>query len=130
MKLLKIKNGDKLSSESIDERYSKEEKMIGTWVNGKPLYRRVFEGIFNNELGGKGFEVNLTSSNIEEIFMHGTIEYIDNYGSGKHNLGGYLTSDFYSGIQINSAKRLSVWASKKYHNGAIKIIVFYTKTTD
>ena len=127
-KLECVRKGDKLYS--IEIPYSTEEHKIGVWENGKPLYRKVIKGIFANEEGGKGFEVNITSLNVENIFMSGSIQYTDGYGSGIHKLGSYLSNNYYSGIQLNSVKRISVWASKTYHNGEVILVIEYTKTTD
>lgn len=41
MAIKKFINNDKLSSESISIDYSTEEQVIGTWINGQPLYRKV-----------------------------------------------------------------------------------------
>lgn len=43
--------------------YSAEEKVIGTWMNGKPLYRLIIKGTTTN----KRETIVLSDKNIEEI---------------------------------------------------------------
>ena len=51
--------------------YSTSEKRIGTWIDGKPLYRKVFSGVTGNTTDGNisTTEVNTNISNIDKFFI-------------------------------------------------------------
>ena len=99
-------------------KYSEEEKIIGTWVNGKPLYRKVF--LLSNPIAypanawSNMFDVS--SYNIEKL-INSSILCTQNISS----LGvGY--------IQVLNTN-LQIWpvAASMYTEG---IILEYTKTID
>lgn len=48
---------------SANFEYSEDEKIIGTWVDGKPLYRLIVRGTSTN----RRVTVNLSNKNIAEI---------------------------------------------------------------
>ena len=98
--------------------YSTDEKRIGTWVDGKPIYRKVLN---NLNISVTAFNYNATidisDMNIDTI-MPSTCGYDRSYGNW----------------------RIAYWDVKSYegklacypmHDGTINIIVLeYTKTTD
>ena len=96
--------------------YSTEEKIVGTWIDGKPIYRKVLVTSFlinGEEIGWGGLESNVTSLNIDNcVSCFAIIEH-----NGMRHLqfipdhGGFIS--YYSGIP----------------NGT-KVVMEYTKTTD
>lgn len=50
----------------VDNNYSTEEQKIGTWIDGKPIYRKTLQ-ISNS--GGTTTSVDLSSLNISNIFF-------------------------------------------------------------
>ncbi len=101
--------------------YSTEEQVVGTWIDGKPLYRRVFE-ISSSERAS--FEDNLVQ-NIDMGMLLGG--YILTGGGTKHS------------VELNGSYRISVklgnnmyFVSDATNVKIVKysIIVIYTKTTD
>lgn len=101
--------------------YSTEEQVVGTWIDGKPLYRRVFE-ISSSERAS--FEDNLVQ-NIDMGMLLGG--YILTGGGTKHS------------VELNGSYRISVklgnnmyFVSDATNMKIVKysIIVIYTKTTD
>ena len=111
--------------------YSTTEQAIGTWVDGKPLYRQVLHktlsGAVNQQVG--------TISNVDLIMIGG--ESVIKYDSGGAN---YFTS------QVNSYETASNWTKvytmivrathtcTVYWNGSeageIWAVCYYTKSTD
>lgn len=93
-------------------KYSTEEKVIGEWIDGKPIYRKVFE--INQTING-WTSISLTISDIDRA--------IDTRG---------LTEDcavVMTEVGIRpSDKGINVYTHQSYH---IKyLIIEYTKTTD
>lgn len=61
---------------SANFEYSAEEKEIGTWIDGKPLYRLIIQGTTTN----RTLSLNLSSRNIEKITrMDGVLNASGNY---------------------------------------------------
>lgn len=127
-KLQAIKKDEKLYSLEIP--YSETEHRIGTWTDGKPLYRRVFN-VTNLNYGSETILAQITNS--KDVFIRGA--YIINSTTG-------FTIEI--GQQYTIANRDSrAWADAKSGdikcylgsawNGIIDTaltIVEYTKTTD
>ena len=106
---------------SSNEIYSTEEQIIGTWTDGKPIYRKVFEG--NTEIG-TNLAIVLGSISIDTLIKcYGNLKTIDS-GMQTTILSDNQALVFHNDnitIYVNNS------ASASY---TYKIIVEYTKTTD
>ena len=105
------------------EIYSTSEQRIGTWVDLKPLYRKVINGTVTKN-GDKLF----TDTNIDTLTnMYGTIWY----GAGIHQLGAYANENYYSLLQFNYDERtLYFYGASSYVGRDIRVYIEYTKKTD
>lgn len=115
--------------------YDLDEKVIGTWIDGKPLYRRGFKGV-----AGQGVEraadialLDLSEFHID-VFTnaYGTIltDKLTNYITIPY-MGGsaYFFSLYYK--TTNHMLYLSIGAKyNSYTNNEYVIFIEYTKTTD
>lgn len=98
--------------------YSTEEQVIGTWVDGKPLYENVlyFNQPFEFVTTNTWTETPFNASGIEEIIM-GRLQD----GSGCNSC---ISTGIRNGkIALNSPRAIS-------YGSTIKLIIQYTKTTD
>lgn len=108
-------------------KYSTEEKVIGEWIDGKPLYRKVYTSY---ELLGEAPTRYLVLDTDESK------EIINNYGSLK--IGTFDTSiptadaglGYVSPLQKNSSNQIYLTTSATKNLGDLKYVVEYTKTTD
>lgn len=107
----------------LGEIYSTEERVIGTWIDGKPIYRRVFNlstGICyntNNDIIDLGF----VPDNL--ILLNGCVTLSD----GKMA----FTPNIYTSIGVEYNGKISIGSSATvYNNRPITLIVEYTKPTD
>lgn len=97
--------------------YSTEEvKTGGTWIDGKPIYRKVLINttlINGGEIGWGGLESDITSLNIDNcVASYAVIEHNGmRYLQFMPDQGGFIS--YYSGIP-----------------GGAKVVMEYTKTTD
>lgn len=109
-----------------EEIYSTEERVIGTWIDGKPLYRRTFITTSPNELN-KSTVLSITVDNAKEII----------------NLSGFITiKGSAARYPLNVAGIVSTWMSSQIGkvaqsiqndanlNCTETITLEYTKTTD
>lgn len=115
--------------------YSTEEQRIGTWINGKPIYRKVLIKnllvISNNTATIGTIEPNIESITNCSWFVSGA----DLPAGVTSWRTGYLNSNYYSGVQceaVNGVLTISLFfkdgdASTPKQAFAI---VEYTKTTD
>ena len=120
---------------SNQQNYSTDEQVIGTWINGKPLYRKVVtttapevttDGTYPTNLS-KGFATNVDFAIIKEAYVNVnnewfTLPYILN-GNGIIKAFINILS---SGVVDLVIATNSTYFSKK----TVTAIVEYTKTTD
>ncbi len=110
-------------------KYSTEEINTGDiWINGKPIYRKVFSGTKSGPL-----QFSIANLNIDEVTnAYGNLhveEGVDNqfrhvpsYGSS----GNYVSYE----VQLNNGILSIGGATGSYSQGEVTFILEYTKTTD
>jgi hypothetical protein len=101
-----------------------EEQIVGTWIDGKPIYRKVFTGtitsVSNLKIG--------TISNFKEAIRIYGITSMNNYST---SITQYWDSSIKFITQINNANGdVYINAGSSSANQLYKAIVEYTKTTD
>lgn len=124
-----VKNGNKEYATEIP--YSITERRIGTWIDGKPLYRRIYQ------------------FNLPQCVTSGT-PVVENHTLNDASFAfiefGYIFADFINapmpyftrqnpsqniGYDLLSPNTLRIWNSFKDWNSAkILVSVLYTKTSD
>ena len=118
---------DSMYNTMFSDNYSETEKVIGTWINGKPLYQKVIKrtsALSNNT------NISLGVSDIEYAFIkyawgvQGTTLTPINYGESSSWFAVvYITP---TNINIQGSGN---FFSYRAANGAI-FVICYTKTTD
>lgn len=107
--------------------YSTTEQVVGTWIDGKPLYEKTIE-ITNLSISANGGSVSLGIANVETIFMIAikldTI--IVPYTVG--NLPQYGVGGFFNVGTADTTMELRTGEARTFSTGFV--IVRYTKTTD
>lgn len=111
-------------------KYSEEEIVIGKWIDGKPIYRKVFNVTFpSREIGY--YEIPLANIGVQNVAymlnIYGTALKADGY-TIIINAGTYTESAF---IDCNLSKQV-LWFYSTGGAGSAsgKCIIEYTKTTD
>lgn len=100
--------------------YSTDEKIIGRWIDGKPLYQKVFTG---------------TTRGSEQSATIGTIANVDSipvmYGNARNSSGTYLgIPNAGLNVEFSSGNLKTYTIAAAYANQPCIIIALYTKTTD
>lgn len=126
------------SGASSGEVYSTEEQVIGTWVNGKPLYRIVYSvgKAISTPVTIVSIPFDATSCHLISARGNVALSGTDNQiriipGNIIHNTTGEITGTI--GIQTNLAGQMLqivVSSSNAYSGSVFELIVEYTKTTD
>lgn len=112
--------------------YSTTEKVIGSWIDGRPIYRKVIH--YTGTLTSGGNNINHGISNLDNVIRtSGFIPFGSGSGKTSYMVFGYADStQFINVINIKQSVITmyigSAWASS-FTNGCY-IILEYTKTTD
>lgn len=113
------------------EIYSTEETWIGTWIDGKPLYRRVWQGLtpsvklenvilFNVE--NVGYVAHLYG-----VFISSTGSYIPIVYAVSEATIHYTIALF---MDKNGQVKMNINEGSSFMNRPVTVVVEYTKTTD
>lgn len=117
-------NGDKtieIDNKDISNTYSTSELKVGTWIDGKPIYRKVGTG--TSEVGN--VSINMGLSNIDTITSFKGVynsTYPIPYAT---DTAGFTIEAYRSGTDIVVKFGSNITANKSF-----LIVVEYTKTTD
>lgn len=113
-----------------DENYSTDEKVVGKWIDGKPLYRKILKYTRNNI--NPTIEYNHNINNIEHIHLgngsgikrsaNETNNYYANYYYTPNDFCLMLASDINIWFDVGANFR-NTWSE-------VIFILEYTKTTD
>lgn len=116
--------------------YTQEEQRIGTWIDGKPIYRKVIK-VTSIDNSSNNYDVAISISNLNEIVNIGgtiktsnnaykpvTVIYTDNSNaiSSHYSFSVYAITNSY--ISLSYGNWWKTIFDKAY------IILEYTKTTD
>lgn len=110
------------------EVYSTDEQVIGTWIDGKPVYRKVFQVTSPSTQGSRAVLVSFP--NIIPINIYGNLIVNDSYGSimslNCYDGTNYIFTWYLdNSIQMIQKHSIGVFTSKP-----VNLVVEYTKTTD
>lgn len=119
------------------DEYSENEVIIGSWIDGKPIYRKIIRTKLS---ASANTDIDVSNLNRETVikaygFVHnatngtydGYCEYFPNSVNGTNRLLWY-DNNFSTAAQRNTI-RLSNTATG-YYNKMIDLVLEYTKTTD
>ena len=132
-----VQNSNNISLASNANEYSTTETVIGTWIDGKPLYRKVIK-VTSIDSANNNYDVAISISNLNEIVNIGGVIKI----TGTNTYKPVTTIYTDNSNAINSIFSFSVYAitnsyiSLSYGNwwkeifDKAYIILEYTKTTD
>ena len=134
----KVVTADKIADGVLGQNYSTSEQVIGTWVDGKPLYQKSFV-IAADELSS--YTTDLLSTNIDSIMFDLSSSFIntrESNGTGATLIKSLSYWDTYNdqGFRINPSSEyigISMFKSSSSQNvvyGNSVITLRYTKTTD
>lgn len=118
--------------------YSTQEQKIGTWIDGKPLYRKVITGVINNDATNWQVLATISGLNIDTLMITTTnlIEYNDGEYRVVHELPYHdrVTYAKFVHLYVSKGSNVEVLVPSNYINDFINnkviVIIEYTKTTD
>lgn len=110
----------------INDKYSTEEQIIGTWIDGKPIYRKVIESSSTGEIKHGISDINcVVKVNASLIRNGGIMNVMPN---------GIPNDAYYLSIQDITKTDVVIGKGSEFQGDLaitkIFIIMEYTKTTD
>lgn len=108
-----------------DTSYSTDEQVIGTWVDGKPLYRKVWTGVAYNADGTLANNIDI-GSDIATVTKFERVRYLESNGVKYHYSGPDRGEVYIDGPSIKG----KINSGGNMVAGTYTIILEYTKTTD
>lgn len=110
--------------------YSTDEIRVGTWIDGKPIYRDVID------LG----EIGSSNEYITKIINYGYFDTITSFDGYKYGTGvssslnvdtpsGWMKVDYYKNNANNLLVNIYRSSTGVWSDWSIKIIIEYTKTS-
>ena len=105
--------------------YSDDEREVGVWRDGKPLYQKSFAGTSSDTT----FQISISSLNVDR-FVDGQISVVANGGSIK-SIVYFANANDMTRIWVNGSN-LNVQIGSDYPARPINYVatILYTKTTD
>lgn len=102
--------------------YSTSEKVIGTWIDGKPLYEKVFEQTTLNLTANTWSQTTIPKGNMKYIVDAWVVIENDSAPSIHRGMSGGFVSGY---LALNSFRAVSLNVGYVAY-----VVVQYTKTTD
>ena len=117
---------DSLKLSKTSSNYSTDEKVVGTWIDGKPLYQKTI--IKESSFVKNGWNSLGQISNVAEVVSTDGI-IVDSLA--KEKIGGYRDSNLNSYMMLDE-NGVKVFVGSFSDRNILKIVVTiqYTKTTD
>ena len=109
--------------------YSTDETIIGTWINGKPIYRKVVQ--YNKTSNGQ-VDLNLSTygiENVENIWLNQN-SFIKTNANEYKAVNTYESDSYFTFCTFSSTNSLRLSSNSGYARGLWNLIIEYTKTTD
>ena len=130
VKIYGYKNTIPVVAQKQDDIYSTDEQVIGTWIDGKPLYRKVGNISFTEVYSGGDYAIG---SLISDSIDYGTITKVMNSVIPDNNLYNTYNATNISHIYIEKSRGgyLKGFTTRTDHlNTVFYVVCEYTKTTD
>ena len=109
-------------AKKIVPKYSKDETVVGTWINGKPIYRKVI--VLDHNIETSSYNTWIDIYDVSSMNVDYLVNVIISSGEGDDNT--IRTSTSLWAVRDNYLKE---WAYHDFNSAKI-IIMEYTKTTD
>ena len=113
---------DAINETNNKHNYSTEEQVIGTWIDGRAIYKRSFSGNIGPE-PYTTFTTQYSNQNIDVINCYGSVV---KRGSGGVAIGGYVNSNYYAGLFIHGGE-LQIYHGTSLKGGTYTITIEFVK---
>lgn len=110
------------------ETYSTSEQVIGTWIDGKPIYRKVINSVLNGTYIESGYRFTWINDGVNNIDTIKDVSGLIIYSDRTSPIG----KDGNSSICYRNGQGIQIGAIEGMHpyNMQCSVWIEYTKTTD
>lgn len=133
-KILPYLGGNMMMQTGVSDYYSTDEKIVGIWKDGKPLYQRSFDIGTESSTGMKNYTLNVANVDYAMLDFSHSFLYSKSGSTVTETLPLMIVWDTVSSggftlvPQTNSVKLQ--WYRKAWQNLPAIVTIQYTKTTD
>lgn len=112
--------------------YSTEEKVIGTWIDGKPLYRKVVPVVISNitDTTISNIKIAHNIANMKFGFVEMATKDISTGDTYSYGSSGYINATNNRTQWFLNKTEISASTNRSADNGTWYVSICYTKTTD
>lgn len=119
-----------ISLKDRGEVYSTEETIIGTWIDGKPLYRKVYTKVLTGAVSKDILVADLSSLNIGTCIFINAIIQKNNSANHQGTINKLPECSYFESKIIDTKLYVVVYEYTEWLNSLTTCILEYTKTTD
>lgn len=114
--------------ESVDNKnnYSTEEKVIGEWIDGKPIYRKIFTG---TSWGGTSESWTSIETGVSQ-FDFSIVDNLIKWFGVRPEIHGAVNNASLRISKTSNTAKLEYFSPQKYNPPVTITVIEYTKTTD
>lgn len=118
------------SVSNAQHNYSTSEQVIGTWINGKPLYEKTFTTTLDNVPSATPVNMaDVSGLRIDEIAnVSGRVNYYNGTDLFNVNLGTYFGTYIYPNGYLQFFQTITAQTTNRSYK--VSVTLQYTKTTD
>ena len=110
--------------------YSTTEKIIGKWIDGKPVYQRTYTFTSPNTAGTNLDVVSSIPANLDQLVgLSGVMTYTYNGNKYRYNVCEWRSAGDYSSCWLRPSS-IAMCVSTSLTNQPCVLTIQYTKTTD
>lgn len=106
--------------------YSLEERCIGTWIDGKPLYRKMID--FGNLSNNTGKKVNHGITNVSHIHINIGESYFY-MTTRRYEFYSFIYNEFIENVYVSNTF-INIDSTRDASSYKALVCVEYTKATD
>jgi len=131
-KILPYLGGNFMLGTNVSDYYSEDEKIVGIFTDGKPIYQKTIISTTPNSTNTQGVIANLSSWNIDKVVdIKGCFNDSQDGSNAWMTINYYLQANNYAMVHLNGSHILTMQIGWSTHvNKPLYITLLYTKTTD
>lgn len=120
---------DEIAKNSI---YSTDEIIIGRWIDGKPLYRKVVSVVISNitDTTISNIRINHNIANMKFGFVEMATKNLSTGDTYSYGSSGYINAANNRTQWFLNRAQISASTNRSADNGTWYVSICYTKTTD
>lgn len=97
-------------NQNMINEYSTKEKVVGKWIDGRPIYRRAFSGKTSSDGDSVILTKDINGNKAMIVNCGGTLTQPGN-NKFRMNIGGYINTNWYSAMYLSEESVIIYYAN-------------------